>query len=391
MDHLLDEQGPRPLHGEGPADADERKLPVLFHLMDVSRRRARQAAVQPADLAACVPAAHAAGAVEPELVLAPLPASPPGPIAEFAALEKPVTNPFIPAASTVPTPETPAIPDPLPAATPVAVVTAQIAEPVKAEAPKPKAEHSVSLPPVRQANRRQKVAAADDWFAAHGKFIAVAFVLALIGTIYFARTSRRPVKQEEAVRPVAPLIELASVSEQKSTPPSTAASTSAPTLASATVAAPASATPASVELHLPVAPAAQVAATNERRSGSDSLFVFPANKPQDERLAARPETAANASPPASQVTAPTTATMPPAYPVTSSPAIYSAAAAYPQTAAPPLATANPPGAYQAMSPPAGPPLPTVAPAAAYGQSIPYQTPDNVARGPRYEPTGSGHY
>jgi len=39
--------------------------------------------------------------------------------------------------------------------------------------------------------RKPKTAASEDWFAAHGKFIAAAFVVALIGTIYFARTSRQ--------------------------------------------------------------------------------------------------------------------------------------------------------------------------------------------------------
>jgi hypothetical protein len=391
MDQLLDDQVQRPELGDQLATTAERKLPVLFHLLDVSRPRAPKPAVQPVDLVSSSPAAQVNRELELELSLAPLSPAPLSPIAEFRVADEPAVSALTSSAAVDQSPEPSTDFVAVPQVTPlVAAETTPAAGTVQMAAPAPKAAPPVSLPATRHINRRKKPAVADDWFAAHGKFIAVAFVLALIGTVYFARTSRRPVKQEEMVRPVAPLIELASVSQLPTTTTTLAASTSPPSLATTSAAVAASPTPATVELHMPTTPAPQVAATNEKQVGSDNLFVFPPNKP-DERVAARPESAANASRPAAAATPPATATMPPAYPVTASPPLYAGAATYPQTAAPPLAAASPPNAYQqALSPP-GPPLPAAPPAADYGHPSPYQSPDNVARGPRYERTGSGNY
>lgn len=403
------------LQSEDRAEVEiDRKLPVLFHLLDVSRPRAAKAPVRPLDLARPSAGKVTAEVPEPEFSLAPLPASSPVtqpifplPLDHSESLGTSVDRAFLfagtlgPAATLGDTgavaPAEEADAQPAEAlATPPATTEETPAAPAAVAAAAP--QEPVSLPSQRPASRRSKATATDDWFAAHGRFIAVAFVIALVGTVFYARRSPRPATdKDDFARPVAPLIELTSTTDVRSAPAAPPA-VEAPPLASTQP--PAAAT---VELHLPVStssPASPAAPTptnsapalanDERRSG-DNLFVFPAPKPGEERVAARTDLPTAESPVSSGA-------MPPAYPVTSSPALPTngpVAGQYPQTTyMPPGGT--PPVAYQTVPPagawsPAGPPLPSIPPATGYGAVPDYQTPDNVARGPRYERTGSGNY
>jgi hypothetical protein len=264
--------------------------------------------------------------------------------------------------------------------------------------------------------RQKKTSASEDWFASHGKFIAVAFVIALIGTVYLARTNRQqatPVKEEAAVQ--SPLVDL------RPTAPSQ-------DIAPARVQTVAAVSDSKVELQPPSAPPLIASAPQEKSAGADKLFDFPAPPPSTkavEHVAARPTSAPVSAPagtkaeesPAPAAAAPsnTAPALTPAYPVTNSPAAYPSTTAgpgaYPQTSAPAFqAPANPQPNYgnqfpaqpnqqsTLQQPTPQQPAPQQS-GGAGGWSPPtsmngagsYQSIDNTARGPRYERTGSGRY
>ena len=406
----------------GPAAP--RELPILFHLMDVSRPRSAPHTDQPVPVAeepAATLPAPAASHPDPSLIAAPLaPETVVAPVANHwddIQLPQPELSRYRlqpqadvapPATLQVPVPVAVAASTP-PSESPVAVVAEST--------PEPAAEQPVTPTVATPSNRKSKAPAAEDWFATHGKFIAAAFVLALIATIYLARTNRREVAHEIVTAPVSPLVELEPASPETQPPPHVAAAPAGPLAAPPLAAAPpvsVSAVPATVELHLPSAPQVASSPAADQPIGGDNLFVFPATKKADERVASLPSLPAAQvnpfAPATSQNPAPPTAAVPPVYPVTTSPSLYQNMAApvpnYAPTLSPP---AQPTGfvapasnfAPQAPAPRAngqislpGGPQPQAAfspPAAGVGQPGPYPSQDSIARGPRYERTGPGNY
>jgi hypothetical protein len=449
------------------------RLPVLFHLMDVSRLR--PPAEQPAATDAATqgePAESVSNidiAQEDKEVAIPqssshfgtLPSSPhAAPLGLAAAPPFPVSFEPSPAiGSTLEHTSQPPAPAVLPPVRLDAAITAPNIEAnsstVSTAADPPSAIVEATIvgepaarpmepiaAPVERSNRRQgKRAASEDWFASHGKFIAIAFVLALLGTIYFARTHR----QQPAANTEKQLASTESTEPgQKSYDSRPVDRTSGYRLTSTSTGESRAAQSESTagkdpmtELHPPTTP--RVAADDaggEKSSKSDNLFVFPTKKGED-RMAVRPETATSpasaiqnstspqaaspgSSPPSTSPSAGGKSEFTPAYPTTSQPlgpqANSFTAGAYPVTGAPPLGAAaapsppsmnstnqtqgtgspaySPPsyrGQYPGTgySPPAGQAWLPQGPAA--GAAIPYQPSDNTARGPRYERTGSGNY
>jgi hypothetical protein len=361
-----------------------------------------------------------------------------------------------------PQPVTEALPSSIPAPTtaalqPIAISdvdltvpptsSAETSETSSGETPTPpaKSQHPVTPRSQTASRRKPKTAASEDWFAAHGKFIAIAFVVALIGTIYFARTSRQQSTATTAATPSrSPATDRNVASDS---PATTHAGSTAPainTAAEVRLTTPAETITATseskVDLHPPTAPQL-VSGTpaDDKPQGKDNLFVFPGPKSPDERVASRGEPTSTGASPASQQAAPARpaevtpvarpnppASQPalsPAYPTNSSPApVYpvtsAGPASYPLTAAPPLvgpapparAVSPPPSGYPSMPPPSSnpppnyrsqfpmsagtiPPQPQAWSPSAPGGGLPGQSQplDNTARGPRYERTGSGIY
>jgi hypothetical protein len=468
MQAMLDhDQRDRPSHGGA------RHLPVLFHLMDVSRPKRPEpqvaaigGATQPKG---AEPASKFEIASEQEEVTASasenesVTLSSSGAAARFQFTPPPVavaslapSPAVVPATEQTIQPPTPAISSPFapdasttwreieansntvsaPAEAPITIVEATIVnEPVARPVP------PIAATTDRLSQRKVRRAASEDWFASHGKFIAIAFVLALLGTIYFARTSRRqPVASAEGKMASAEPAEQGKKAYDSRPVDRTSSyrltSNSAGESGTSQGESPTSSHPMT-ELHPPSMP--QLAAgdaAGDKSSKSDNLFVFPTKKGED-RMAVRPDAATNttspipgstsvqaeahgASPPGTSSVG-ATSELTPAYPTTSQPAAPQAsspsAGAYPVTGAPPLGAAaapslpamNPPNAstgagnsgysapnYRSQYPAATGFTPPAAsawspPAAAAAAPSPYQPPDNTARGQRYERTGSGNY
>jgi hypothetical protein len=411
-----------------------REFPVLFHLMDVSRPRAKPLpTIDSANLLNAVeqlrrPPANVSESVPPA-------STAPGPVAtssETAVIETTVAvAETSEAAESIVSLELPA------AENSSAEEAAEISE---RPSPAPLSPALVTL------RKKPKTSASEDWFASHGKYIAVAFVLALVATIYFARVNREQssvAKQEITLQP--PLID-STATVATTSQPAYNSGPAAPTVQTASAASPA--TPSPLELRAP-----QLVEPSSDRA-KDNLFEFAAAKGADDRIAARsddplkstapaltaPALTAPSQPvareviatPAPQAAAPAAPAEAAAYPVTSSPATHypvsiPPTAAYPATSpaqpsapvlAPPGSSYQPQsqygppggGAYQPQSqygPPASPPtdyrsqypvtpasMPQQQPAAQAwnaGQPASYPSYDTTARGPRNERTGSGNY
>lgn len=429
----------------GGGSAGKRELPVLFHLRDVSRPRV----VRPAEVASPPPTvAEPPPPVTTETIFspasvpasAPLPAAPPSPV--FYALEpmpaapklnviQPVAaQPLLPPASPppdIPPPAETTIAAPPPAEAATASKERSSAASIAAESTTAESATAASTAAEVRPARRFKTPRTEEWFATHGKFIAAGFVLALIGTILLAKTTRKTAPQASHPAHSAPLL----ASTETSATGDAAIKIDLPAASSnSAVAVTKPVAPSEapkVELQLPVAAQADAspAATAEKSANGDSLFVFQANNRTEERVAARtdvsPAAANLPSPPPAAAAAPSTGTPPAAYPVTSSPALYQerpfAPTSYPRTSAPMLPPSMPPSMPVAAPPlppaPSGAPYPgTAMPPMAQGAYVPpggqvpstwqppvgapplegpYQSPETTARGPRYERTGSGNY
>jgi hypothetical protein len=236
----------------------------------------------------------------------------------------------------------------------------------------------------------------------------MAFVVALIGTVYFARTNRPQAKSatDQAIKQ-SPLVEVTHGGEA---PPETR------------VQAVAAVSDSKVELQPPSAPPLIASHSSNDKGTADKLFEFPAPKRADEQIAARPSggmgeritgpasSTAEKSAPATTTSYPVTNPPAAAYPTASSPT-----AAYPQTTAPPLmGTTNLPSAavpsrsnvsglqtpantapdYRAQLPGQPPQVPARSgwtPPSGSAMTGQYQGIDNTARGSRYERTGSSPY
>jgi hypothetical protein len=249
----------------------------------------------------------------------------------------------------------------------------------------------VSLKAKTTGSRGRRTAASEDWFASHGKFIAIGFVVALIGTVYFARTNRQPSSSPKAEQASKTLV---ADNETAVSPAEMSATTSVKTVAVVS--------DSKVELQRPSAPA--LIAKDEPASkspSSDKLFDF-AGRQQDERMAARPTTRSEVSTPPEQprttteeskmppapTTNPSAPVLAPAYPVTGAPG-----GAYPATQSPASPT-NSPATYtnQFVGQTTQPSASATGWAPPGGVNTSQNQPlDNTARGPRYERTGSGHY
>jgi hypothetical protein len=415
-----------------------RELPILFHLADVSRPRAKpvekpmgepahilaaveslRPAVQPEEvvvpLVAVAAPEVAPAAIAPVVeTLAPVPAKlevVPSAVAPPVIFEEPVVS-LPPTVNTRVTPEI--FETTLPAEMSKASETPKANEgTVSAEskpvAPSPPKKDAVVYPV--NLRKKPKTSSSEDWFASHGKFIAIAFVLALIATVYFARANREKTvaKAEPATQP--PLIETItqakSSGEQNLWPESMTNNSKAADTGTAQVQT-ASATESKVELFAP-----QLVSEPTGDKKKDNLFEFVAAK-GDERVAARgdetakPAPAAPAEPTNYPVTSPSASRYPvtnpaaTAYPATSSPALPANAPvapppmppAYPGPAYQPAPQAGPPVDYRSQYPaaPAPPTQQQAWPPAGYGgQPGSYQPSDNTARGQRNERTGSGTY
>jgi hypothetical protein len=187
-----------------------------------------------------------------------------------------------------------------------------------------------------ERKRKRQTAAKDDWFASHGKYIAIGFVVALLATIYAARSQRKsappdvakPHAQENESH--ASPIRTASAEKpaQDKTRPAVAITSVSPTKPSPGE--------SQTALHPPTIP--QLATQTEPGAASDGLF--PWAKREEERVASR--TADAVSPTVSDAAASTAAAVQPAgqpsYPSTPYPGDYRQAAPsqplYPTTNSP---------------------------------------------------------
>jgi hypothetical protein len=397
-----------------------RDLPILFHLADVSRPRAKPE-VPPTNLLSEIAAepSHSQPVIEPEPTLPPVatPALslPPVFIPEPTPLsiEPTVQSEATPTieASTAPTADSPTVET----STALSATSETVVpETTETETPPPAESHAVNL------RKQRRKPASEDWFTSHGKYIALAFVVALIATVYLARENRERnsvAKLEPVSQPLT--IELpgatAPTEQQILFPPST--STASTTSANAVGGTPQTppATESKVDLLAP-----QLVAESSSDKKKDNLFEFAAaSKSSDDRVATRTDEPAKPTGQSSNtmvqnsfvpVTYPVTTPSTASYPVTSP-----APPAYPTTTAstvpvnapvapPPLPSAYPSSAYQpaqtatfdnrSQYPAATQPATTQnqywTPSGA-APSPSYPSYDNTARGPRNERTGSGTY
>jgi hypothetical protein len=240
-----------------------------------------------------------------------------------------------------------------------------------------------------------------DWFSNQGKYIAIGFVLALVGTIYLARSNRgdgSPTVAQPTVHPG----EAGRLVAQNDSKPATVvgknrdASPVDATVGNAVETSPAQLADAAAsekqpaaDLHPPTIP--QLVREPGVSSQPDSSALFPWAEQPGDRLATRPAGSPAASPPAQ-----------PKYPVT--PANAPLSQSYPMTSAAnsgfvplqpgpaPVPTATDYRSPYIPAPPAGqPPTSGQSFAPAGPAASPYLQSDNTARGYRYERTGSGPY
>jgi hypothetical protein len=348
------------------------ELPVLFHLMDVSRSRPSTTGSKPAAPAAASPATLNLPATTSEQEIQQAPVA--GDALDVTSAAQPSQSPTSTGIDLAPT-------------------NSQIAEePATAEtvseAARTKITTHVSLKPKAPDRRGRKTAASEDWFASHGKFIAIGFVVALIGTVYFARTNRQPASLPKADQASQALL---GDNEAATAAAETSSATQVKTIAAVS--------DSKVELQRPSAPALIANGDAAKLPSSDKLFDF-AGRPE-EQVASRPTSRSDVSPSPEQpkteeiktlpaaTTNPSAPVLAPAYPVTGSPG-----AGYPATRSTP-APANSSATYnnqfvgQTTQPPAANPGWT--PPGGVNTTSQNQPLDNTARGPRYERSGSGHY
>lgn len=424
-----------------------RELPILFHLADVSRPRAKPVEKQlekpmgePAHILAAVERlrpdveTQAAVAVAPPVV-APASEMTAVPPAKVEAVTVPEIAPEVVAepAATLPPVVVPEVIETKPAVeAPKAVEVAKVevaehSEVVDAEAvtsPEPSAAKKAAVVHPVHLRKKPKTSASEDWFASHGKYIAIVFVVALCGTVYFARNNREKAVAKAEPAPQSPLIETiapAKSSGEQNLWPETMTQNRVTEQAAATPVQTASATESKVELLAP-----QTVAETPSDKKKDNLFEFAAAK-GEERLAARTDDAAKSAAPALATPAeptnyPVTPPPPSQYPVTNAPTAYpststNSTSAYPSTspsALPSNAPVAPPTMPSSYPAPAYQPAPQNGPSIDYRSQFPaapappaqqqawppagsgqqpssYQPFDNTARGQRNERTGSGTY
>ena len=168
---------------------------------------------------------------------------------------------------------------------PAAAADQKPAAPIEAEAvstPEP-AKQQPEAPANLPASRRQsRTRPSEDWFATHGKYIAIGFVLALIGTVYAARSHRKQAESTQAMGTTSSPWQTKShehpTSDSVATGPSKVQAIGVSAVSDSRV-----------ELHAPItAPLAEVS-TDSKAITADKLFEFPVPKKSEERVASRPE------------------------------------------------------------------------------------------------------
>jgi hypothetical protein len=428
-----------------------RELPVLFHLMDVSRPKGyatagplafKLDATDDGLFAASPPpssqpgrATHASGLVS-ELLSAP-----PNCAAESFDLETAAELVQTKAYGSLPS-EAPKldIPSEAPADSPSPSLTMHSSEVPAGEGeavfgldtPAPTGVSAVTLRErAEERKRKRKEGKKDDWFGTQGRYIAIGFFVALAVTIYVARNSRKSAAPPVAAKRQAPATEVAGAAKKSTSPVKQATAVEAakitsirPTAKSGTASEPKTA------LHPPTIPQLSSEPSSASSAADATLFTF--SKRTDERVAARNDEPAAASTgtasgptettrpmtsPTPTSTATPTGTAPPTlephYPSTNYPSQYQPAASDPRSAppggvyapptpnyAPPLPTYAPPAAAYApppatyapppatYAPPSAPAGPALGPAAS---TMPLYPTTNTASGYRYERTGSSVY
>lgn len=362
---------PRPLRG----------LPVLFHLMDVSRPKGYGAP----------PPAFTLGSVADPLetyessLASRFPSEPPIEAPDSFDLETAAELVQTKAYGSLPAEVTTSV-----LAPPATDITANSSEasgehavgdqaPAHSlETPPPAADDAVTLRNrAEERQRKRQEGKKDDWFSTQGKYIAIGFVAALMVTIYVARSGRQPAKPHVATKPhthssaaatnnaaVSPVKPAVAAESAKITSihPTTKTTTSEPKTA----------------LHPPTVPQLAQQPDKTSSAGDGTLFTF--TRRTEERVAANTDapttaaaaTAATAPQPAPTTPAQATPTLQPQYPSTRYPSDY-------QPVAPPPAYAPPPASGGG---------PNLGPAAS---SMPLYPTTNTASGTRYERTGSGLY
>lgn len=299
-----------------------------------------------------------------------------------------------------------------------ATTTASETDPVFEDSPAAETDDPVSLRERSEERQRKRQASAkNDWFTTQGKFIAIAFVLALFTTIYAARANRGktvPSPAPDTTAAASPdsasggLTAVVTTPSKSGVSPAGAIKTVSPTEK-----------PLSEEsrtaLHPPTIPQLDVEPALSNPQAGDTLFTF--TKKDEERVAQRDVSPSPSQPTgnATEAVTPAPSTTPaspspqPHYPTTSYGGNYQPAAPAPSAAAPTQTYAVPPQ-YPAPPPYTAPqtsasPSPTAPAPPAYPQSIyqptapgatatsspPYYPTTNTATGPRHERNGSGIY
>jgi hypothetical protein len=293
------------------------------------------------------------------------------------------------------------------------------------DSPAAESEDPVSLRERSEERQRKRQASAkNDWFSTQGKFIAIAFVLALFTTIYAARANRSktvPATGRDKTSTASTAPSSGNLKPVVAAPSKTGVS---PVGAITTVSPTEKPQPeeSRTALHPPTIPQLDVEPALNNPPTGDALFTFA--KKDEERVAQRDGNASTSQPTSSNVaeaqplpssSTPVSPTVQPHYPTTSyggnyqpaAPAAPSAAAPTqqyavpPQYAAPPQHTAPqytvPPQTYVTPPPTAAAPSapqsiyqPT-APGTAATSSPQYYPTTNTATGPRHERNGSGIY
>lgn len=399
-------QSVEPRRTSPPSAGTNRELPVLFHLMDVSRLKSPPAAASMPPLESYPDLKFAEAPLETAIAAPePLPAANttlPTPAIEAPACEVPGAS--VASEPVSETKETTAAEfTSVPTANPDQDTTAQPSVSEGAERAVTATE-PVATPRKETERRpaRAKAPRGNEWFANQGRYIAIGFVLALIGTIFFAR-SNRGTTSTAAVQPHAHPGEAGQQVSASESKPATIVGDSPEKSASETNAAtPADASPAKLadaaagekapqaELHPPTIP--QLVREPVPSNQPDNKALFPWTEQPADRLSMRPD-----APTATPVTAPPTQ-----YPVTAASAPL--APSYPTTATPNSNLGAPPQQQPVAQPdyrspympatPANSPPPTsnqsfVPPTGGPGSA--YLPSENTARGYRYERTGSGPY
>ena len=383
-----------------------REFPVLFHLMDVSRPRVLPPASDPS-----VPPEPPHTAVVAPTPIATEPAGPSAPPSGLiesqqlpqggtsARVDVPLAKSVAAALSASASTATEASPstakdEPLQAAiSPVARPNAVSDNPIAQEsATKRPSQRPSATPPARQRN---------DWFSNQGKYIAIGFVLALVGTIYLARSNRgsgpltvaQPTVHpgeagQQIVKDDAKHATVVGKSKETSPVDTTAGSAVETSPAHLTENSSSQGQPAA-DLHPPTIP--QLVREPTATGQPDSSGLFPWSEQPGNRIATRPAGPQSVAPPQAQPKYPVTPANAPlsnSYPMTS--AANSGFVPAPQAPAPAPAVPDYRSPY-IPAPPAGQPPTSGQSFVPAGETAPYMPSDNTARGYRYERTGPGPY